>query len=530
MYFAPYAYRNNNKIFCIDLSKSYHYPDWDWYRIPEKLNRPYWSEPYFDEGAGNVIMTTYSVPFYKAFGNRRIFAGVTTVDISLQWLKEYIKTIDIYRSGYVFLITQKGKILSYPDKQYIMHDTVFSLAKKFNSQELNKVGRQMVEGKTGFTFYKSIINGKKGWIYYTPMKFTGWSLAVFFPEDELLSDMKELNLNILFLSILGLILLCITVILVTHRITKPLRKVTEAAENIGKGEFNHEMPVLYSNDEVGKLSKTFESMRVAIIEYMENLKTATAAKEKLESELDVARRIQMSIIPHSFPAFPKNKEFNLYATIKSAKAVGGDLYDFFMLDSCHLCFVIGDVSGKGVPASLFMAVTRTLLRAKADISLKTGEILTEINKDLCVGNESAMFVTFYICILNVNNGNLEYSNAGHTSPVILRSNGDIQQIIGTNEPALGIFEDEVYSTKNLILKAQDRFLLYTDGVTEAVNTKNEQFLEERLLANVLDLTVPTEETVRKLLKAVEDFSAGCEQLDDITIELLEYIGPSDTAS
>ena len=149
----------------------------------------------------------------------------------------------------------------------------------------------------------------------------------------------------------------------------------------------------------------------------------------------------MSIIPHSFPAFPKYDELTIYATIKSAKAVGGDLYDFFFLDNKHLCFVIGDVSGKGVPASLFMAVTRTLLRSKADSSLQTGEILTEMNNDLCVGNVSAMFVTFCICVLNIKNGHLKYSNAGHNKPFIIRSNGNIQKLNETNGPALGIFEN-----------------------------------------------------------------------------------------
>jgi len=524
--YAPYAYRAKDSISYIDLSKSYNYPDWDWYKIPKNLNHPYWTEPYFDEGAGNIIMSTYAVPFYNNISNHEQFKGVVTVDISLHWLEKYIRSIDIYRTGYAFIITRKGKIVSYPDEKYIMNDTIFSLAEKFNNSQLLKIGQDMVEGKTDFGPYKSIYNAQNGWIYHTPIKFTGWSLAVFFPEDELLSEMRQLNINIAIISIMGLILLFITIILITNKITKPLRNVTQAAENISRGKFTQEMPIISSNDEIGKLSRTFEYMRKSLIEFIENLKVTTAAKEKIESELNVARKIQMSIIPHTFPAFPKNKEFNIYATIKPAKAVGGDLYDFFMLDDDNLCFVIGDVSGKGVPASLFMAVTRTLLRSKANTSLTAGEILEAMNNDLCVGNVSAMFVTFFICILNINNGNVKYSNAGHNQPFIIRSNGAIEKLEGINGPALGLFEESFYSTNNIKMNKHDRFLLYTDGITEAININNEPFDEKRLLNITSDLTLSPKKIIENLINAVDEFTLNCEQADDITIELLEFKGES----
>ncbi|HJO95212.1 MAG TPA: SpoIIE family protein phosphatase [Victivallales bacterium] len=524
-YYAAYAYRKKDNIDFIDLSKSYNYIYWNWYQIPKELKKAVWSEPYYDKGAGNAMMTTYSVPFYKKTGGKQHFLGVATVDISLMWLRKYIRSLKVHGSGYAFLISKTGRIISYPNPKYIMNESIFSLAEARGEKNLRLIGRKMIKGETGFIVFKSLQNGQKGWLYYAPVEFTNWSLGVFFPENELLAGFKKLNFKITFLSLAGLFILFILIVVITHRITAPLRKLAKASDSISAGDFNQKIPMLSKNDEIGLLTASFETMRKALIDYIRNLKETTAAKERMESELNVAHKIQMSIIPNKFPAFPDNSEFDIYAAIHPAKAVGGDLYDFFMLGDNKLCFVIGDVSGKGVPAALFMAVTRTLLRAKSDVNLKPGEILTRMNTELCIENESAMFVTFFCCLLDLESGRMEFSNAGHNKPLIIRTEGRINTVKEIHGAPLGLFDDSEYDTGEIILNKGDRIVLYTDGITEALGKKNKLFEERRLLNTIeSNYELGPKNMIEEILLRVDNFTEGIEQSDDITIEVVEYRG------
>jgi phosphoserine phosphatase RsbU/P len=524
-HYAAYAYRKKGSIDFIDLSKSYNYIYWNWYQIPKELKKPIWTEPYYDKGAGNAIMTTYSVPFYKKINNKEQFIGVATVDISLMWLRKYISSLRVHGSGYAFLISKTGRIISYPDPKYIMNESIFSIAEAEKDKNLRLIGRKMINGETGFIAFKSLLNGQKGWLYYAPVEFTNWSLGVFFPENELLAGFRKLNYKITILSLVGLLIMFILIIVITHTITAPLRKLAIASDSISAGDFNQKMPMLSKNDELGRLTTSFETMRKALINYIQNLKETTADKERMESELNVARKIQMNIIPRKFPAFPNISQFDIYAAIHPAKAVGGDLYDFFMFGENKLCFAIGDVSGKGVPAALFMAVTRTLLRAKSDINSKPGEILTRMNKELCIDNEAAMFVTFFCCILDIDTGMIEFSNAGHNRPLIIRSNGRINRIKDIHGAPLGLFDDSEYDTDILTLNKGDRIVLYTDGITEALGKENKLFKGRRLL-NVIENNhdLGLKDLIDEILLSVNEFTKGFEQSDDITIEVVEYCG------
>ncbi len=532
--FAPYMFSKNTKLFApyackydgtakyMDLSKSYDYQTWEWYSDPCKLNKPVWTEPYFDEGAGNIIMSTFSVPFY--YGDKSIRAklrGISTVDISLEWLKNYVSSIKSYGKGYAFLISKTGKIISFPDSEYIMKWTIQEMAENMKDRELASIGQSMLEGKTGFVKYYSNITNSTGWFYYTPLDVNDWSLGIFYPENEFLAGIRKDAGNIIIFSIIGLLLLFIIIIIVTSRITQPLRLLVNATDKMSSGEFTGPVEVLKNNDEIGKLSKSFEFMRLSLIEYIDNLKKTTSAKEKIESELNVARKIQMSIIPRTFPAFPHYEEFEIFAIIKPAKAVGGDMYDFFLLDDNKLCFVIGDVSGKGVPAALFMAVTRTLLRAKAHKDISPGEILSTMNIELCIDNELAMFVTMFLCILNIKTGELSFSNAGHNKPFIIRD-GSIDKIDKIHGPPLGVLEGS-YDTDVMNLNFNDKIVLYTDGITEALGKNNEEFRELRLLDILYsERNTSSRETVSKIVEKVSIFTNGIDQSDDITVEVLQY--------
>ncbi len=264
---------------------------------------------------------------------------------------------------------------------------------------------------------------------------------------------------------------------------------------------------------------------VFIIHNLVREKEMQKQKELIESELTVAREIQMSIIPKIFPPFPERPEFDLFAVLEPAKEVGGDLYDYFLLDDDHLCFTIGDVSGKGVPASLFMAVTKTLIKAKADIRLEPDEILYAVNNDLCADNDSGMFVTEFLGILTISSGEIVYSNGGHNLPYILRKEGTIKMLPRMAGMALGVMEEIPYSQARVKLNPGDSLVMYTDGVTEAMNDSGELFGEERLERNLAGITGYTaREEVEVILRYTRDFVQEASQSDDITILVLQFTG------
>ncbi|MDD3119691.1 MAG: cache domain-containing protein, partial [Victivallales bacterium] len=345
-FFSPYVYRRQDRdpVFTFLGNDNYNYFIMDWYHIPKELQRPVWSEPYHDEGGGNVLMTTYSCPFYRKQNGRRVFEGVVTNDISLARLQRLVSEVKLYNTGYSFLISRFGRIITHPDTEKIMNQTIFSLAEESNKPFLTALGRRMIAGESGFVPFHSEILGRHCWLYFMPLKSNGWSLAVVIPEDELLAGLHRLNRTVIFMWLLGLVVLLAVIILITCRVTHPLKVLTAATGEIGKGNFTLPLPPPGGHDEIGNLNRAFGRMQQALNEHIENLRRTTAEKEKIESELKIAREIQLSIIPKFFPPFPNRTEFNIFAVLESAKAVGGDLYDFFFIDDDRLCFAIGDVS------------------------------------------------------------------------------------------------------------------------------------------------------------------------------------------
>ena len=264
---------------------------------------------------------------------------------------------------------------------------------------------------------------------------------------------------------------------------------------------------------------------IFIIHNLIKEKETQKQKELIESELSVAREIQMSIVPKIFPPFPGRQEFDVFAVIEPAKEVGGDLYDYFLLDDDHLCFTIGDVSGKGVPASLFMAVTKTLIKAKADIKLGPNEILYAVNNELCEDNDSGMFVSEFLGILKISTGEIVYSNGGHNLPYVLRRDGSLKMLPKMGGMALGVMDEMSYHCAEVKLHAGDSLVMYTDGVTEAMNEAGELFGEEGLeqaLTGLIGKTVRDEVDV--ILQSTREFVNGAKQSDDITIVVLQYTG------
>ena len=531
--YAPYHFNKNKEYFMVFAARKeggiklehaggpdYEYFYYNWYTLPKTLERAVWTEPYFDD----VVMSSYAVPFYRERNGKREFSGVISVDLSLSWLQKAVSTIKLNNSGYAFMISRFGRIITHPDTERIMNETVFSMAEERQDKFLRNAGRDMISGKSGLVPYqKHLISQKKSWMFYTPLQSNGWSLGIIYPEDQLFEAIARMEITIFSLFAIGMLLLLGVIIWISLKITRPLRILTRATGEIGSGNFHAAMPEITANDEIGKLSRAFSSMQTALLKHIENLKETTAAKEKIESELKIAKEIQLGILPQLLPPFPECKEFSLFAVLNSAKAVGGDLYDFFHLDENHVCIVIGDVSGKGVPASLFMAVTQTLHRGIANIKMNTGEIVSKVSRSLSHNNETSMFVTYFMLILNVRTGEMQYTNAGHNPPFILRNGDGITKISSRHGPPAGVAELD-YGLDTMLLNPGDTLVLYTDGVTEAMNVNNHEFGENRLLGVLADCAAnPSPKNItNNVLVAVSKFTAGQEQSDDITILALQF--------
>ena len=524
-YFAPYYYKDGDSVsYKILGNEDYDYFHWDWYEEPKKLGKSVWTEPYYDEDGGNIIMATYSVPFYRKQDDQKAFTGIVTVDIDLSWLSSIIDSLNITRSGYAYLLSKEGTFLSHPDQSLIMNESIFTLADKFNNEELRRIGEEMTSGKSGFIPFKPITLEGDAWLYYTNLPNSGWSIAIVFPEDELLADLHDLFTTLVALALGGILLIFIVITLISQRITHPIEKLAKVTAKFGSGQFDVKLPKVRRNDEIGQLTNSFEVMREELKKYIKNLEETTAAKNRIESELKIAHDIQQGIIPKIFPPFPERDDVDLYAVLDPAKEVGGDLYDFFFLDDNHLVFAIGDVSGKGVPASLFMAITRTLLRAKAVGDISPSEIVSNINKDLCIDNDNAMFVTFFLGILNLKTGDLDFCNAGHNYPYILKSGLPPAQLKQTHGTPLGLFEEIKYKSGSMKIDKGDALVLFTDGIPEAMDIDGNLFGDPKLEALLaeFDKDHSPKGITKKLLEETKTFETGAGQSDDITILVLTY--------
>ena len=267
LYFCPYVFRSDDQLQVRMLGgESYRYFYLDWYQIPRELGRPLWSEPYF--GAGNIIESTYSVPFYREKEGRREMAGVVSADISLMWLKDIVSAVKIYESGYAFLISQNGMFVTYPDQRLIMRESIFGLAEVRNDPKMREVGRDMIRGGEGFMPIPESLTGKRSWLYYAPLPSTGWSLGVIFPEAELFADAQRLLRRSAAVAVLGLGILAAVIIVISRRITRPLRLLARKTADIAHGDFTATVPETGAR-EIADLAGSFNRMGRELTDYME---------------------------------------------------------------------------------------------------------------------------------------------------------------------------------------------------------------------------------------------------------------------
>ena len=372
--------------------------------------------------------------------------------------------------------------------------------------------------------------------------------------NDVMADRMDFLRVVLFAILLAMVAACVILVLLVNRfVVNPINQVARAAlqyvsdrrtsegrsastgvRRISTGEDGEERSAISklnirTGDEIQALSEAIKTMELEINEYIQDLTTVTAEKERIGAELNVATQIQADMLPRIFPAFPEREEFDVYATMNPAKEVGGDFYDFFLVDDDHLAVVIADVSGKGVPAALFMVIAKTLIKNHAQNQEAPGTVFTQTNEQLCEGNDAGLFVTAWMGVLEISTGKFVYVNAGHNPPLLKRAGGTFEWLKSRPGFVLAGMEGVRYRENTLQLEPGDRLYLYTDGVTEATNSHEELFGDERL-QNALNeyMDLPVEQFLPKIKECIDAFVGDADQFDDITMLALDYQSKGET--
>lgn len=514
--FSPYYYRVGDSIAYSDLAdKSYEYKNWDWYTEPQKLKSSIWSEPYLDDGGGNTLMVTYSTPVYN---KDRSFAGVATADIKLSWLNRLVRNIKVGDSGYGFILSKNDIVIAHPDKKS-------GLISMGNNEIDPAVWQQYQDSKQhNETVYMNALCNNRSescWLALDTLGETGWKVAIVIPEQELTESIHQLTVTISLIAVFGLVILFTIIMYIVRHQTEPLYRLTAATRNIGTGNLDTKIPETTQKNEIGLLATEFETMRIALNKYIDDIREATAKQQKLESELSIAEQIQVSMIPGHGECFIERDHLQIFARLRPARSVGGDLY-FYEQSGSSLNFIIGDVSDKGIPAALFMAKTVTLYTRALKDELNPGETLTMMNDILVKDNDACMFVTALCGRLNLNNGTLVMANAGHMDPII-KSGSHTAEITNNGGTALGLMEDIEYTDNHHQFKPGSSLIMYTDGISEAHDSEGEQYGDDRLTDHLSqEQSENTKIIGTNILKAVDEHAAGTEQFDDITLLIIRY--------
>jgi phosphoserine phosphatase RsbU/P len=492
-----------------------------WQRQLLMKKQAFWSAPYRLSNQ-ETQRVAYVLPLKIQLANETIAQGFMGVEMHLQWLSELISTKKIYDSDYLFVLSGDGIPLISPAIEKSRNEDIFQIARRLNNPEIVELASGMVAGKSGSMQVSRLFVDQSAIVYYTPIGATDWSLAVVFPEKDLFSELYHATFILILSSFAGFLLILFSVIYITKRLTLPLRQLANAAREIGKGKFDADLPVMYFNDEVAMLKQSLENMQEELKNYIKHLIKSETYREKIESELRVARDIQMGLLRNDFAEISGDGHIEVAGKILPAKQIGGDFYDYFMIKDHLFCFAVGDVSGKGIPAAIFMARVLTLLRSGDFSTGNPGKVVAEINRALAQNNHQSIFTTLFVAILDVTNGEMIFCNAGHNYPYLLQD-ATLYEMKTTHGMAVGVFDNAQYKTAKITLRPGDIIVTYTDGVTEAVNSKGELFGKELLEQNLLSYQ---SDGMRKLnlglAARVLKFSGKKQQHDDITVFSLEF--------
>ena len=511
-WFEAYAYHaDSTHVESRQIGSPQHdYFRGSWYRQGLSLERGddgYLSDLYYDDTVNSGMFCSYVIPVFDRQGCK---VGVYGVDLDCAMLQAAIDETKRNVRKEFMVDTQSN--FAAADEIYFSIQILDSKGNRITGSD--SIDVSMLKGEQKGVDSELDMKDLKGTPYYINAKqlgTTGWTLVVFQHRDLVFAWGVLLALIIILCMAVGSLVIFFFTRRSIRRATRPLGFLSESTQEVAKGNFDASLPTFNHNDEVAQLRDSFGIMQQSLKQYMEDLKVSTTAKASIERELHIAHNIQMSMLPKTFPAFPHRKDIELAAALVPAKAVGGDLYDFFIRDE-KLFFCIGDVSGKGVPASLVMAVSRTLFRNIAAHTAEPSHIVETMNENICEGNDNCMFVTLFVGVLDLQTGHLSYCNAGHEAPYVQ----DKLLACDANLP-IGVMPKMPYTNQETDLPFGTTIFFYTDGLTEAENANRELFGRERVTETVTAFKGSPQELIETMTAAVHQYVGDHEQSDDLTM-------------
>ncbi len=515
-----------------------------WYQGAAETDRPYFTAVTKDAHTPRLAIMC-GVPVH--LGDRLM--GVAGGGMYLDDMEDLIRSIELDNSGNACILNRNGQVLfsTYESGTLaVVEDAADLRLSKVNG--LAELASDAVEGGAGVALLS--IDGIPTYAAYAPMRTVGWSMVVFLSQEAVEAPTEQLIANIdtiterstkatsdlrrnTFYVLLGLFATATAIaaavsLALSHQIAKPIRLLTEKVSALEGDSLDFTWDV-DSRDETHTLANAFQSLTQRMKTYISDIEAITSERERISTELTLANRIQEDMLPNIFPAFPDRLEFDIYASMDPAKAVGGDFYDFFLIDDDHLCMVMADVSGKGIPAALFMMMSKIILDNNAMLGMSPGKILTETNAAICDHNKEDMFVTVWLGILEISTGAVTAANAGHEYPVIGHANGRFELMKDKHGFVIGAMDGLVYKEYSFTLEKGDKLFLYTDGVPESVDADGNMFGTDRLLTVLNEqCDASPEMLLRNVRIAVDSFIGQEEQFDDLTMLCIEYKGPVNT--
>ncbi len=531
-YFPQYeywfeAYLHRNDLHARNIGSSKHdYFQRDWYKRGKNEEDGYWTDPYFDDWSEKDIVCTFAMPLYDRMGRK---VGVCGADMSLKWLVKELNTINekSYNTGLVnihlssdfifhtFIITNKGTYVAHPDEKRVMQENVMSYIDQNDEEAVNAVNEMMAQ-KHGIA--SMTIDGNYSTVYYMPIKSTDWEIAIAVPKKTFWLPAIFVLTLLIVVTFVGLWLVYKFSRSTIHQAVKPLSALSKSANEVARGNFDAPLPEPAYRDEIGDLRDSFASMQTSLAKYVIDMKQKAAQEAALNHELDVARNIQMSMVPSEFPPYPQRDDIDIYGYLEPAKTIGGDLYDFFIRDE-KLFFCIGDVSGKGIPAALVQSATHFMFRIMSQREDDPSRIVSNINDVFAAENESSMFCTFFLGVLDLKTHVLEYCNAGHELPILVTT--EATEIRVKPNIAMGLYMDRQYRKEQIELPSGSVLILYTDGLKEAIDSTEECYGRERILTSLQRVIIKgaTEPSdyIRQLVNDVTLYVGDMPQADDLTM-------------
>lgn len=521
--FAPYYFYEDGSLSRTDFAdESGAYWEKPWYANAVAAGKPVWVEPYFDRGGREILMTTYSVPVYRAQASNEVtLYGVITADVALDELHQYLQRLRLGENSYGLLLSRAGIILSAQNPDSIMQHYLQMAVNENDAAEWDQMVTAALKGQVASRQIECPEAAGKCMVRMSALQTTGWPVAVVYSEHALLTPLRRYQMKAALLGVVTIIVLAFIVTVVSRRLTAPLSALAQVTDQIALGKFDVPLPRIQGEDEVSRLIHAFSAMKNNLKAFVSDLEIATAARGRLEGELAAAREIQMAMLPQSGQATIATDQYALWATVRPAKTVGGDLYTYYCDDSGQLFFALGDVSDKGVPAALFMAKTMSHIQQFSSAFSKPDRGIALLNDALESGNSNCMFVTLFFGVVDFNTNILRFASAGHPAPYLIRA-GKAKPMPQQSGPAMGLAPDQEYPLNAFQLKNGDRIAVYTDGVDEAFNNKAAMYGTERLESELEKTTSDTvAQTGARIIQSIDDFSGTQPQSDDISIMLVD---------